>query len=197
MSQRGRHAARDYAILQLLLQTGLRLGECAALDAEDLVVGERGGHLTVRAGKGNKARPVPLNATARTALAEYAAVRLGVAPTLAAVARAWPRRRADAGGTPLWRSQKGGRLSAAAMRCTIARLVADGARRGLVPPEASAHTLRHTFAAHYLQAQPGDLLGLAALLGHASLDTTRLYAGPTAAQLAARVDRLALNAYTG
>src|SRR5215212_3784229 len=101
-------------------------------------------------GKGNKARTVPLNATARTALAEYAAPWLGVAPTLPAVARAWPRRRPDAGGTPLWRSQKGGRLSAAAMRRTIDRLVADCARRGLVPADASAHTLRHTFAAHYL-----------------------------------------------
>jgi site-specific recombinase XerC len=113
------------------------------------------------------------------------------------VSKAWPRHRPDAGGTPLWRSQKGGRLSAAAMRRTIDGLVADGARRGLVPPEAAAHTLRHTFAAHHLQAHPGDLLGLLALLGHASLDTTRLYAGPTAAQLAARVDRLALNAYAG
>jgi site-specific recombinase XerD len=79
------------------------------------------------------------------------------------------------------------------MRGAIDRLVADCARRGLVPPEASVHTLRHTFAAHYLQAHPGDLLGLAALLGHASLDTTRLDAGPTAA----RVDRLGLNAYAG
>lgn len=192
---RGRHGVRDVAIVHLLLQTGLRIGECAALDLEDLVVGERGGRLTVRAGKGNKAREVPLNGSARAALAEYVAPHLGVAPTLAAVARAWPRRRPGAAGTPLWRSQKGGRLGVSAMRRAIDGVVADCAGRGLVPATASAHTLRHTFAAHYLQTNPGDLLGLAALLGHASLDTTRLYAGPTAEQLAARVDRLALNAY--
>ena len=126
---RGRHGVRDVAIVQALLQTGLRIGECAALDLEDLVVGERGGRLTVRAGKGNKARAVPLNGSARAALAEYVAPHLGVAPTLAAVARAWPRRRPGAAGTPLWRSQKGGRLGVSAMRRAIdgvAPLTDDG-----------------------------------------------------------------------
>lgn len=60
--------------------------------------------------------------------------------------------------------------------------------------EASAHTLRHTFASFYLRETPGDLIGLSTLLGHSSLDTTRIYGQPSAEQLAARVDRLALNA---
>jgi site-specific recombinase XerD len=60
-AQLSRDPARNYAIVQVLLQTGLRLSECAALTFEDIIFGERGGLLRVRAGKGNKARSVPLN----------------------------------------------------------------------------------------------------------------------------------------
>ncbi|MDP9350189.1 MAG: tyrosine-type recombinase/integrase [Chloroflexota bacterium] len=64
--------------------------------------------------------------------------------------------------------------------------------RQLLPPDASAHTLRHTFAMFYLKDNLGDLVGLATILGHSSLDTTRIYAqhsaeyqdlGPTRAVL--------------
>jgi len=64
-----------------------------------------------------------------------------------------------------------------------------------VPRTTSAHTLRHTFAWFYLREQPGDLIGLAPLLGRRSLDTTRIDGQPAAEQLAARVEALALNAY--
>ncbi len=74
-------------------------------------------------------------------------------------------------------------------------LVAVTSARQLVPADASAHTLRHTFAMFYLKDNPGDLVGLATLLGHSSLDTTRIYAQHSAEYLASRVDRLALNAY--
>lgn len=191
---RSRHPARDTALVQLLLQTGLRLGECAALTWTDIVVGEKAGQVLVRAGKGNKTRQLPLNASARGALAAYAGPLLGVGPTLKAVAAAWPRRLAGQP-TPLWRSQKGGRLSASAIWRVIDGLVRDTAARGLVPPTTSPHTLRHTFAGRYLVAHPGDLVGLAALLGHSTLETTRIYVQPTADQLAARLERLDLNAY--
>jgi len=91
-AQRGRHPDRDTALVQLLLQTGLRLGECQALTWGDVLLGEKSGTVTIRAGKGNKARTVPLNGSARAALATYAADRLAVAPTLRAVAVAWPPR---------------------------------------------------------------------------------------------------------
>jgi site-specific recombinase XerD len=73
--------------------------------------------------------------------------------------------------------------------------VQEGARRGLVPPATTPHTLRHTFARRYLEAHPGDLVGLARLLGHRDLNTTAVYTQPTAEDLAARLDRLPLNAY--
>src|SRR5438552_3549415 len=77
-AQDSREAARNYAILQVLLQTGIRLGECSALTFGDVTLGERSGSLVIRAGKGNKMRTIPLNASAREALAAYVGLRLEV-----------------------------------------------------------------------------------------------------------------------
>jgi site-specific recombinase XerD len=83
------------------------------------------------------------------------------------------------------------------MRQMIDVLVRDTAARGLVPAQTSAHTLRHTFARNYLAEHPGDIVGLASLLGHTSLDTTRIYSQPTIEQLSIRVEQLSQNAYIG
>lgn len=177
-----RHPARDLALVQLMLQTGIRIGECAALTWGDVRFGEKQGQVLIRRGKGNKARSIPLNTSARTALAVYVAPILQVEPTLKAVARAW----SSHPNGPLWVSQKGGQLSMSA----IGRIIDDLVRtcKGL-PGEMSAHWLRHTFATRYLAAH-GDLVGLARLLGHASLDTTSIYVQPTEEQLARLVEEL-------
>ena len=194
-AQRGRHPDRDTALVQLLLQTGLRLGECQALTWGDVLLGEKSGTVTIRAGKGNKARTVPLNGSARAALATYAADRLAVAPTLRAVAVAWPQRGQATATAALWRSQKGQPLSASAMWRAIHVLVQACASRHLVPATTTPHTLRHTFAHRYLDAHPGDLVGLARLLGHTDLNTTSLYTQLSVDALAERLERLPLNAY--
>ncbi len=192
------HASRDslrnYAIIQVLLQTGMRLDECSHLTLSDIELGERSGRATIRQGKGNKARVVPLNASARQALAEYMAPRLNCDPTMKAVARAFPRS-SDGPLAPLWQSQKKGILTTSAIRQMIDVLVRDTSARGLVPIQTSAHTLRHTFARNYLAEHPGDIVGLASLLGHTSLDTTRIYSQPTIEQLSTRIERLPQNAY--
>jgi site-specific recombinase XerD len=195
-AQISREGLRNYAIIQVLLQTGMRLDECSHLSLEDIEFGERSGRVTIRYGKGNKARTVPLNASARQALAEYVAPRFGCDPTIKAVALAWPRSRLNTKPSLLWLSQKGGYLTTSAMRQMIDAVVSDAAARSLVPSKASAHTLRHTFARNYLAEYPGDVVGLATLLGHTSLDTTRIYSQPSLEQLATRVEYLAQNAYT-
>jgi site-specific recombinase XerD len=70
---RSHDGKRNSAMVQFLLQTGLRLDECSQLMLSDLSVGERSGRVIVRSGKGNEARTVPLNASARLALAVYLA----------------------------------------------------------------------------------------------------------------------------
>src|SRR5260370_8507148 len=148
---------RKYAIVQLLLQTGMRLDECSHLNLEDIEFGERSGRVTIRHGKGNKARTVPLNTSARQAFAEYLALRFGCDSTIKALALAWPHPKPHAKLLPLWRSHNGRVLTTSAMRQMIDVVVRDAAVRGLVPAKASAHTLRHTFAHNYLSQNPSDV----------------------------------------
>ncbi len=165
--QSSRDAVRNYAVVQILLQTGVRLDEGSQLTLADIEFGERSGRVTIRS-----------------------------EPTVKAVATAWPRSPSQARSTPLWRSQKGGTLTTSAMRQMLDIVVHHAAARGLVPASTSAHTLRHTFARDYLAENPGDVVGLASLLGHTSLDTTRIYSQPTLEQLTTRVESLNQNAYS-
>ncbi|MGZ4618318.1 MAG: tyrosine-type recombinase/integrase, partial [Frankiaceae bacterium] len=68
-------SARDRAIATLFLYTGLRLSELAALDVDDVAVSARRGRLTVRSGKGDLGREVPLNSACRSVLDTWTKAR--------------------------------------------------------------------------------------------------------------------------
>ncbi len=63
------------------------------------------------------------------------------------------------------------------------------------PPDSLPRDLRHTLAHPYSEQHPGDLLGLARILGHESQDTTKIYTRITSGELARPVEQLSLNAY--
>ena len=67
--RRGVLAARDAALISLMLHAGLRVSETVGLDLGDVALSERRGIVTVRFGKGGKRREVPLNRDARSAMA--------------------------------------------------------------------------------------------------------------------------------
>ena len=160
-----RQAIRDRAIAYLLLYAGLRVGELVALEVGDLDLGERRGEVRVRAGKGGKERAVPLNAEVRRALREWLAVR-GDSPT------------------PFLFLGKGGeKLTPSGVQRRLSEI---GARAGV---ELSPHRLRHTFAKALVEAGV-SLEKVASLLGHDSLDTTRVYLTPSQADLQEAVERL-------
>ena len=165
-------ARRNYAVVQLLLQTGLRVSEAATLRIEDLEIRERQGKVHIR-GNGNKERYVPLNTTVRRALQSYL------------------DEREDTGTRdPVFLSDTGAALSVRSIQTLISEL----ARRAHITRiPVSAHTLRHTFALGYLKQNPGKLVELATLLGHESLDTTAIYALPSEEDLAADVERSSYN----
>jgi site-specific recombinase XerD len=167
-------ARRNYALVQLMLQTGLRIGEVAALRRADITVRERAGALRVRHGKGLKDREVPLNATARRALRQV--FERDPAP-------ARPEE-------PVFRSTCGEPLPVRSIQNTIAGLVR---RAGLKRAGISAHSLRHTFALAWLRQHPGKLVELAQLLGHESLDTTAVYTRASTEDLARDVEQTAFN----
>jgi site-specific recombinase XerD len=148
-------AARNYAMVQLILQAGLRVGELAALRLSDITMNARSGNIRVPQGTGLKAREVPLNTIGRRALARYLADRP-----------------ADDQHAALFLS---GRDTAAPVR-TIQTVITSLARRArLKRIPVTATTLRHTFAINYLRDNPGQLAELADLLGHESLDMAALY----------------------
>jgi integrase len=62
---------RNFAIVILGLNTGIRLSELVAFDRSDIDISDRKGTVIVRNGKGNKERVIPLNAETRRALLRY------------------------------------------------------------------------------------------------------------------------------
>ncbi len=151
-------AARDRAVLLLLYGAGLRIAEALGLPASVLPLGET---LTVT-GKGGRQRVVPILPIVRAAVDDYAAK----VPYLL---------EKDA---PLFRGAKGGPLAQAMIQRAVAR-----ARTVLgLPPSATPHALRHSFATHLLGAG-ADLRSLQELLGHASLSSTQIYTRVDAATL--------------
>lgn len=150
--------ARDRAVLLLLYGAGMRIAEALSLTGAALPLGET----LVVTGKGNKQRVVPLLPLVRDAVADYAAK----CP--------WPLAKEG----PLFRGAKGGPLSQGMVQKAMAR-----ARIALgLPPSATPHALRHSFATHLLGAG-ADLRSLQELLGHASLGSTQIYTKVDAATL--------------
>jgi integrase/recombinase XerC len=142
--------ARDRAVLLLMYGAGLRIAEALSLTAADQPLGEI---LTV-IGKGGKQRVVPLLPVVRVAVADYA--RRCPYPL--------------SGKEPLFKGAKGGPLGQGMVQKAMAKArVALG-----LPPTATPHALRHSFATHLLGAG-ADLRSLQELLGHASLGSTQIY----------------------
>jgi len=151
--------ARDRAIVALLLFTGLRLSEAAALRLADVRISARKGLVVVRSGKGDAYREVELNALVRAMLDEWVAERAKIA---------------QEGETSFFVSRSGSALSSRSVDLAVRRVAA---RARL---ELSAHVLRHTFVTGLVRAG-NDLVLVAELAGHRRLETTRRYSLPSKA----------------
>lgn len=150
----GEKDPRRHALLALLYGTGLRISEACALRWRDMTRRQSGGIATVF-GKGGKTRHVQVSPSLWR---EIAAVRSDVGP--------------DA---PVIPGHDGGLLHERA----VDRVVKRAAKRAGLPPDVSAHWLRHAFASHQLDAgQP--VHWVQAQLGHSSLATTTRYSHASA-----------------
>jgi integrase/recombinase XerC len=147
-------ARRDRALLEFLYATGLRVGELAALDLDD--VDHTGGLVRVL-GKGNKERIVPFGSKAHRSL-------------LAWLAASEPLRKRGGDANALFLNLRGTRLTDRSVRRILDRRMHEAA----IAAHISPHALRHTFATHMLGAG-ADLRAIQELLGHASLSTTQRY----------------------
>lgn len=157
--------ARDLAIVTILLNTGLRVGELCALTWGDVSLSDRKGSLIVRDGKGGRQRTVPLNLDARVAFQILGYARLSGKPEL------------------VFRGQRGG-LTQRGVQLMLARYAK------LAGVHASPHTLRHTFCKNLIDAG-ATLQQVASVAGHENLETTRLYCEPSITELEKAVEAVA------
>ncbi|MHB8628830.1 MAG: tyrosine-type recombinase/integrase [Aggregatilineales bacterium] len=165
-----RASSRDYAMIEVLAGTGLRVSELLALHIGDLQMNERSGSVIVRQGKRDNYREIPLTADVRKAVAHYLDTE---------------HPDSDNAQAPVWMGRRG-QLT---QRSSVKRMLEKYAQQAkLAPP--SPHVLRHTFATRYLTANPGDIRGLARLLGHTSLNTVMIYTEPDMDTLAERMERV-------
>ena len=150
-------SVRDQALLEVLYSAGARVAELVGLNVEDVDLDT--GTATAL-GKGRKERVVLLGTKAVAALRAYLDT-LPLAPLVG---------RGKGDGTPLFRNQRGGRLTAR----SVERIVAKECQALESFPTITPHTLRHSFATHLLDGG-ADLRAIQELLGHASLSTTQRY----------------------
>ena len=154
-------ALRDWAALELLYATGVRVGELVGVDVDDLDVDGRLLHVV---GKGGKERVVPVGLPA------------------VAAARTWladgrPRLATPTSGPALLLGARGGRLDQRQLRSAVHAAAAAAGVDDVAP-----HGLRHTAATHLLHGG-SDLRSVQEILGHSSLATTQRYTHVSAERL--------------
>lgn len=156
---------RANAVFHFLAYTGCRVGDLVNLTLSDLLLTERSGTAVFRTGKGNKQRSVPVPSAARKALATYLETRPPVQSDAVFVGERGPL--TDKGVRSLCEKYS----------------VICGFR---IHP----HLLRHTMAHRFLEDNPGDLIGLAQVLGHENLNTTKRYTTKTMQLLSDAAERI-------
>jgi integrase/recombinase XerD len=142
---------RDIAIIELLINTGIRVSELVSLTLDDIHITQRNGsqnysYIIIRNGKGGKYREVPLNAQAKKAIEEYTSNR-------------------NYHHKKLFLGQRG-----PLRRETIDKIIKKYCRIAEIE-SFSAHTLRHTFCTR-LMSKNVPISIISKLAGHSSIQTT-------------------------
>lgn len=158
------------AIIELFLQTGIRIGELVAIKFENLHLGNHSkpGHILIEQGKGKKDRTITLNTPGKKAIKKYLEIR--------------PKNNCPY----LFLSKSGKLLNSRNVRYVIDRYYRKvGIRR------ATVHTLRHTFCTHHV-AKGTSLMVIAQMAGHSKLTTTQKYIHLTTEVMDKQIEKNAL-----
>lgn len=147
---------RDYAILTLFLNCGMRVSELVGINLRDLDSDFQSVRVT---GKGNKERVVYLNQACQTALCDYAIQRLS-------------QKYANVHDPALFLSNRGQRISVKMVQSMVYKYLRLA---GLESKGYSVHKLRHTAATLMYQSGQVDVRVLKEILGHEQLNTTQIY----------------------
>jgi Site-specific recombinase XerD len=171
-SVNGEYSERNYAIITLFLNCGMRLSELVGINLSNI----KNGYLTV-IGKGDKERSIPLNNACIDAIDKYLKVRPinGVKDKNA-----------------LFISEKKQRISKVTVQYIVKKFIRQS---GLDPQRYSTHKLRHTAATLMYKYGHVDIRALQELLGHESIATTEIYTHLDKQQLKDAVDSNPLSGF--
>jgi integrase/recombinase XerC len=156
---------RDITIVKLLLNTGIRVHELCNLKWNNIEISERKGNVVIYYGKGNKYREIPLNNDARNILLSI------------------DYKKHTGKAEAVFIGQKGA-LSSRGIQLMFKRLFKNSNFISVTP-----HQLRHTFCKNLIDAGV-SLDKVAALAGHESLETTKIYCTPSLSDLAEAVEKI-------
>ncbi len=173
-----RTVLRDYAIVTLFLNCGMRVSELCGIDLSDLNREMRSLRVT---GKGAKERIIYLNDACRAALADYL-----------------PERMAEKNGRSdkekaLFLSEREQRISVKTVQWMVYKYLD---RAGLGDRHLSVHKLRHTAATLMYQSGQVDVRVLKDILGHEQLNTTQIYTHVSSADMENAMTKNPLSAVT-
>lgn len=140
------------AIVQLILNTGIRESELCNLEMDDITISDRKGTIIIRSGKGNKYRELPLNNEARNALADY--IQNG---------------RPDTDTNKVFIGQRG-----AFNRNAIYKIINKIGQKSL-GKNVCPHMLRHQCFTAMAKNPDVDLKTISELAGHSSVELTAKY----------------------
>ncbi len=169
-----RNPVRDWAILHVALDSGLRVSEICDLRVRDVILDNGSASLIVRNGKGNKKRGVKIGRALRDHLAEFIA---------------WKEENDEptSGRAPLFVSSRSGR---ALTRTAVYRIFKANAAKVGIPGRFSIHSCRHTYASLLYRASKYNIRLVQKQLGHSSIQTTQIYADVLSNDAAVAVDNL-------
>ena len=150
---------RDWAILHVALDSGLRVSEICSLQIRDVIMDDAHCSLIVRDGKGGKKRGVRIASTLVQHLTAFIA---------------WKAEHGEStsGRAPLFVSSRGGPLT----RTAVYRIFRLNADQVGIPARFSIHSCRHTYASLLYRASDFNLRLVQKQLGHRSIQTTQIYA---------------------
>lgn len=148
---------RDYALLEFMYGTGVRVSELCNIEIDDIDYVNR---QVIVLGKGSKERYLPLHELIIEALEDYVS---------SARIELQSRNKLDIS-NKLFLNHHGSELSPRGVRVILEKIVSNASESFHISP----HMLRHSFASHLLN-NGADLVTVQELLGHENLSTTQIY----------------------
>lgn len=170
----GKVAIRDYFVIHLVLTTGLRVMEIAALKCSDVFLDDRICSILVRKGKGDKKRLVYFTGPFRKHCKEYFKWKQEVGESI------------EQEDPLIVSSNTGEYMTTRALQKAFKRC----AEKACLNSDYAIHCLRHTYACFLLKASNWNLRLVQKQLGHSKITTTQVYADVMMPDVKKALDRL-------